>query len=131
MTKLPNSTENVLMKIAGTVFLIIGGIGIVLPLLPTTPFVLLALACYAKSSKTLYNWLIYNKWFGEYIKNWHDGKGLPVKTKILTIAFLFLTIGYSAAFVVPYLIGKAFLVIIAICVSIHILSFPTLKPNTG
>ena len=104
MIRIPNHTSEVLMKIAGTVFLVIGGAGVVLPLLPTTPFILLALACYAKSSKTLYNWLIYNKWFGEYIKNWHEGRGLPIKTKILTIAFLFLTIGYSAAFIVtpPY-----------------------------
>ncbi|MCD4844035.1 MAG: YbaN family protein [Methanosarcinales archaeon] len=99
------------MKITGTVFLIIGGVGIILPLLPTTPFLLLALTCYAKSSKRLYNWLLYNKWFGEYIKNWHEGRGIPVKTKILTIALLFLTMGYSVAFVVPSFIGKAFFIV--------------------
>ena len=131
MWELPNRTAKLVMKIIGTVFLIIGGMGIILPLLPTTPFLLLALACYAKSSERLYHWLLYNKWFGEYIKNWHEGRGIPVKTKILTIAFLFITIGYSTVYVVPFFIGKAFLIMIAICVSIHILSFPTSKPNVG
>jgi uncharacterized membrane protein YbaN (DUF454 family) len=111
MWELPNRTVELVIKITGTVFLIIGGVGIILPLLPTTPFLLLALACYAKSSKRLYNWLLYNKWFGEYIKNWHEGRGIPVKTKILTIALLFLTIGYSVAFVVPSFIGKAFFIV--------------------
>ena len=121
----------VLLRIAGTASLLIGCVGIVLPLLPTTPFLLLALACYARSSERWYHWLITNRWFGEYIKNWHEGKGIPMKTKILTIAFLILTIGYSAVVVVPFFIGKVILIIIAICVSIHVLSLPTLEPSAG
>jgi len=119
------------MRIAGTVCLVIGGVGIILPLLPTTPFLLLAAACYARSSERWYNWLTTNRWFGEYIRNWHDGRGIPMKTKILSIAFLVLTIGYSAAVVVPFIIGKVVLILIAVCVIAHILSFPTLEPDAG
>ena len=118
-----------LLKIAGTAFLIIGGVGIILPLLPTTPFLLLAAVCYARSSERWYNWLLYNRWFGSYIRNWHEGKGIPMRTKILSVVFLIMTIGYSAAFVVPFFIGKVALILIAVCVSVHILSFPTLEPD--
>ena len=120
-----------LLKIAGTAFLIIGGAGIILPLLPTTPFLLLAAVCYARSSERWYNWLIYNRWFGSYIRNWHEGKGIPMRTKILSVVFLTLTIGYSAAFVVPFFSGQVALILIAVCVIIHILSFPTLEPDAG
>ncbi len=118
-----------LLKIAGTAFMVIGGVGIILPLLPTTPFLLLAAVCYARSSERWYNWLLYNRWFGSYIRNWHEGKGIPMRTKILSVVFLIMTIGYSAAFVVPFFIGKVALILIAVCVSVHILSFPTLEPD--
>lgn len=131
MYERPGRAAGVLLRIAGTAFLIIGGVGIVLPLLPTTPFILLALTCYARSSERWYRWLLTNRWFGEYIRNWHEGKGIPMKTKVLSIGFLILTIGYSAVFVVPFVIGKALLILIAVCVSIHILSFPTLEPDAG
>jgi len=127
----PNRVAGLLLKIAGTAFLIIGSVGIVLPLLPTTPFLMLAAVCYARSSERWYRWLLYNRWFGSYIRNWHEGRGIPMKTKILSIAFLILTIGYSAAVVVPFFIGKVALILIAICVSMHILSFPTLEPDAG
>ena len=126
-----NWVDRILLKIAGTAFLIIGGVGIVLPLLPTTPFLLLAAVCYARSSEKWYNWLLHNRWFGSYVRNWREGKGIPMRTKILSVVFLTITIGYSAAFVVPFVIGKVVLVLIAVCVSVHILSFPTLEPDSG
>ena len=129
MCERPNRVVEMLLKIAGTAFLIIGGVGIILPLLPTTPFLLLAAVCYARSSERWYNWLLYNRWFGSYIRNWHEGKGIPMRTKILSVVFLIMTIGYSAAFVVPFFIGRVALILIAVCVSVHILSFPTLEPD--
>jgi len=125
----PNRAAGLLLKIAGTVFLVIGGVGIILPILPTTPFLLLAAVCYARSSERWYHWLLHNRWFGSYIRNWHEGKGIPMKTKVLSILFLILTLGYSVAFVVPFLIGKVALIIVAVCVSVHILSLPTLEPD--
>ena len=129
MYKRPNRAAVLFLKIAGTLSLIIGGAGIILPLLPTTPFLLLAAACYARSSERGYRWLLYNRWFGSYIRNWHEGKGIPMKAKALSILFLTLTMGYSAVVVVPFFIGKVALIIVAVCVSAHILSFPTLEPD--
>ena len=60
--------------IAGTVCLILGIIGIILPILPTTPFLLLAAGCYARSSERFYNWLLNNRILGSYIRNYREGK---------------------------------------------------------
>ena len=72
------------MITTGTFFVGLGIIGIFLPLLPTTPFLLLAAACYARSSKRFYNWLLNNKWFGNYIKNYRERKGIPLQIKIIS-----------------------------------------------
>ena len=113
--------------ITGTFFLGLGVLGIFLPLLPTTPFLLLAAACYARSSKRFYNWLLNNKWFGNYVKNYQEKKGLPLKVKILFISFLWITIIFSAVFIVHILFFRIILILIAIGVTIHILYIRTLK----
>ena len=89
-----------LLLISGTIFLILGVIGIIIPLLPTTPFLLLAVACYAKSSKKAYHWLMHNKYFGSYIKNYHEGKGITLNAKIITITILWSTILFSIIFII-------------------------------
>jgi uncharacterized membrane protein YbaN (DUF454 family) len=104
-----------------------GILGILLPLLPTTPFLLLAAACYAKGSKRFYNWLLNNKFFGKYIINYREGRGIPIKSKIATIILLWLTISYSVIFVVTIFIVQLLLILIAIGVTYHILTIKTLK----
>ena len=105
----------------------LGIIGIFMPVLPTTPFLLLAAACYARSSKKFYNWLLTNKWFGNYIRNYLQGKGIPIQVKILAITLLWLTIVLSVIFAVHSLFIRLLLILIAIGVTLHILSVPTLK----
>lgn len=116
-----------LFFIAGTVSLAIGTIGIVLPILPTTPLLLLALACYCRSSKRMTKWVLTNKYFGSYIRRYKEGKGIPIKTKIAAIATLWITISYSAFFIVNIWIVQLILFVIAIAVSIHILRLPTYR----
>jgi hypothetical protein len=113
--------------IAGSFFVGLGIVGIFLPVLPTTPFLLLAAACYARSSERFYNWLLYNKWFGNYIRNYREGKGVPLKVKVLAISFLWITIGSSVIFVIQVLLFRIILILIAIGITIHILSIRTLK----
>ena len=124
-----NQIVRALLIVAGTVSLVFAAIGIVLPLLPTTPLLLLSLACYCRSSERLYMWLINNRWFGEYIKNYREGKGIPLKTKVLTITVLWAAISVSALFFVPIFIAQIVLVAIAVAVSIHILRLPTYRKN--
>jgi uncharacterized membrane protein YbaN (DUF454 family) len=125
--KARGSWIRMLLIIAGTFFVALGIIGIFVPVLPTTPFLLLAAACYARSSRRFYGWLLNNKWFGNYIRNYIEGKGIPLKVKVITIALLWITIGTSVAFAVHILVIRLILVLIAIGVSIHVLSIRTLK----
>ena len=115
------------MIITGTFFVGLGVLGIFLPLFPTTPFLLLAAACYARSSRKFYDWLLNNKWFGNYIKNYRARKGVPLKVKVLSISFLWITIGYSVVFVVHIFLVRIILILIAMGVTTHILSMKTLK----
>jgi uncharacterized membrane protein YbaN (DUF454 family) len=117
----------ILLVIAGTVCVGLGIVGIFVPVLPTTPFLLLAAACYARSSQRFHSWLLNNKWFGSYIRNYLERKGITLRAKIITLSLLWITIGVSAAFAVETLALKLILGIIAIGVSIHILSLRTLK----
>ena len=80
----------------------------------------------ARSSKKFYNWLINNKIFGRFIKNYRAGKGIPLKIKIITVTALWITIGYSAIFAVDIFWVRIMLVIIAAGVTIHIIS---IKPK--
>jgi len=98
-----------------------------LPLLPATPFLLLAAACYIRSSERFYNWLINNKWLGSYIKNYLEGKGISLKAKVLSISLLWITIGYSVIFVVNIFSIRVILILIAIGVTIHLLFIRNLK----
>lgn len=119
-----------LLIVAGTIAVILGVIGIVLPVLPTTPFLLLAAACYVRASQRCYQWLITNRWLGDYIRNYREGRGIPLRTKIVVIACLWLTIGYSALWVVPVLPGKILLFGIAVGVTYHLtVGVKTLKPD--
>ena len=113
--------------LAGNFFVALGILGIFFPLLPTTPFLLLAAACYFRSSEKFYNRLMNNKWLGNYIKNYREKKSIPLKVKVLCLSFLWLTIGYSVLFVVNIFLLKVILILIAIGVTIHVLSFRTLK----
>ncbi|UCD39276.1 MAG: YbaN family protein [Fidelibacterota bacterium] len=111
----------------GSVSVGLGVIGIFLPLLPTTPFLLLAAACYIRSSDKFYRWLITNRWFGRYIRNYREKKGVPVTTKVVAISLLWITIGYSAVFAIDNWAIRILLGIIAIGVTIHLLVLKTLK----
>ncbi len=111
----------------GTIAVGLGLLGIFLPILPTTPFLLLAAACYTRSSQKFYCWLINNRWLGKYIKNYREKKGMPLKLKIYIISLLWITILASAIFFVDILVIRILLILIAIGVTIHISRIKTMK----
>lgn len=122
-----NSWVRRVLIVAGTIFIGLGIVGIFLPVLPTTPFLLLAAACYARSSERFYNWLLNHRWFGKYIRPYREGKGIPLKAKALSVSLIWLTILFSVIFVVHPLIVKVILIVIAMGVTIYLLSLPTLR----
>jgi len=120
---------NYLLIVLGSIFVVLGTIGVFVPVLPTTPFLLLAAACYGKGSKRLYNWLTNNRMFGKYIKNYREGKGIPLPTKIYALTLLWLSIGSSALFFIDNLWIRVLLLVIAICVTIHLITVKTASKN--
>jgi uncharacterized membrane protein YbaN (DUF454 family) len=114
------------LVIGGIFFVAVGALGIILPLLPTTPFLVLAAICFARSSERFHHWLLCNRWFGSYIKNYREGKGISLRHKIIVLSLLILTIGYSCIFVLNHIVGRIILLLILVGISIHILTIPTL-----
>ena len=109
-----------LLIAAGTVSTGLGIIGIFVPILPTTPFLLLAAACYMRSSERFYRWLTNNRVFGAYVRNYIEGRGMPMRIKVFTILLLWLTIGLSITFAVQNSVVRIILISIAIGVTVHI-----------
>ncbi|MFI3264348.1 MAG: YbaN family protein [Rikenellaceae bacterium] len=112
-----------LFIVLGTLSLMLGVLGIVLPLLPTTPFLLLSATLYMHSSPRLYDWLLGNKYLGQYIRNYREHKIIPLKAKIVSLLILWSTILCSICYIGEerfYI--QILLFFIAIGVSWHILS---------
>ena len=116
-----------LLVLLGSLSLVLGVSGIFLPVLPTTPFLLLSAALYMRSSARLYNWLLSHKHLGPYIKNFREHKAIPLKVKIVSVTMVWLTLLYCAAFVAWVWWMSVLFIAIAIGVTVHILHYRTLK----
>jgi len=114
-----------LLIAAGTISLSIGVIGIFIPLLPTTPLLLLSSYCYLKSSNRLYEKLINHKILGSYLHNYMKHKAIDKKTKIIAITTLWISLGISIL-IAPLLFVKVLLGLIGLGVTLHLLSLKTL-----
>ncbi|MBI9051598.1 MAG: YbaN family protein [Anaerolineaceae bacterium] len=124
------SIKRNLLIICGTLFIALAIVGILFPILPTTPFLLLAAYCYGRSSKRFYDWLMNNRVFGTYIRNYRAGLGIPLKQKIFSITLLWVSIGYSVIFVVDMWWLRILLLGIAVGVTIHLVSIKTYKAES-
>lgn len=118
----------IILVIIGSVSLILGLLGIFLPVLPTTPFLLLSAAVWVKASPRLYTWLINHRVFGEYIRNFRENRALPLRVKIISVSLLWATMSYCIIVVAS---GKLWLqmmlLTLAIAITWHILSYATLN----
>ncbi|MGD2201612.1 MAG: YbaN family protein [Candidatus Bathyarchaeota archaeon] len=111
--------------ILGTIAMVIGFIGLFLPVIPTTPLVILAAACYYRSSDRLHNWILRSKWFGDTVENYQAGKGLTKNNKIKAIVLMWAMITISVVFFVENFLIQLILLGIAITVSLYIIKLPT------
>lgn len=117
----------ILLIILGFISLVLGILGIFLPVLPTTPFLLLTAWCWLRSSDKLYIKLMNHRKLGPYISDFINEKSIPLRTKIWSITLLWITILLSIVFAVENIYIRILLFVIAIGVTIHILSFNTKK----
>lgn len=103
----------------------LGVIGIFLPVLPTTPFLLLAAACFVRSSRRFYLWLVGHKHLGPWIRDYLEGNGIPLKGKVYAIGLMWLSIGLSC-WLVPLFWARASMLVSAVLVTLYILRQKTL-----
>lgn len=116
-----------LYLVIGSLSLALGVLGIFLPLLPTTPFLLLTAFFYFRGSPRLYNRLLSHKRLGAYIRNFREHRALPLRTKILSLTLMWSSMLYGVFFHIPSIWLKGLMLLVAGGVTCHILSFKTLK----
>ena len=109
----------------GWLSVLLGVIGIFVPVLPTTPFVLLAAACFVRSSRRFYLWLVNHKHLGPWIRDYLEGNGIPLKGKVYAIGLMWASIGLSC-YLVPMPWARAFMLTSAVLVTLYILRQKTL-----
>jgi uncharacterized membrane protein YbaN (DUF454 family) len=113
--------------VIGTALVILGVVGMFVPLLPTTVFLLMAAWCYARSSERFHRWLLGNRLLGSYLTNYREGRGMRVREKAVTLGLLWASIGYSLAFLGLPPWGQLVLAAIALGVTAHILMLRTYR----
>ena len=118
-----------LLIFLGTVCVGLGVLGMFLPLLPTTVFLLMAAYCYSHSSERFHTWLINNRWFGGYIRNYKTGKGISMRQKVSTISVLWASIGFSIWAIDASIWIDLLLLAIAVGVTIHLVLIRTYRPE--
>ncbi|MGQ0542852.1 MAG: YbaN family protein [Blastocatellia bacterium] len=111
----------------GTVCVGLGVMGMFLPLMPTTVFLLIAAYCYSKSSDRFHNWLLNNRFLGKYIKSYKSGQGITIRQKVMTIAILWSSIGFSIWFVEGSFWLTLLLAAVAIGVTLHLVLLKTYR----
>ena len=109
----------------GWLSVVLGVIGIFVPVLPTTPFLLLAAACFVRSSRRFYLWLVNHRHLGPWIRDYLEGNGIPLKGKVYAIGLMWASIGLSC-YLVPMPWARAFMLTSAVLVTLYILRQKTL-----
>lgn len=117
------------LNLIGCIAVVLAVLGMFLPLLPTTPFLLLASACFIRGSERMHRWLMNNRLFGEYLRNIENRQGLPLRAKVLALALMWPSLGYSM-YIVDRPLVTALLLVTGTGVTVYLLRMKTLK-NDG
>lgn len=120
-----SATVRGLLVVCGTAAAGLGFLGVFVPVLPTTPFLLVAAFCYARSSQRLYDRLLATRGFGPLIREYRDHRTIPTRAKVLAVAMICITIGTTAWFAVPLVPVKVALGVVAVSVSFWLVSHPS------
>jgi uncharacterized membrane protein YbaN (DUF454 family) len=116
-----------LFFVAGVAALALGIAGIFLPVLPTTPLVLLAATCFARSYRPFHEWLVAHRLFGPIVREWHEHRSIPYRTKLFAIGMMAVALGNSIVFFVdpPWL--KAALTAFGVALGVYMYRLPSRK----
>jgi uncharacterized membrane protein YbaN (DUF454 family) len=117
----------IFLSIIGLISLGLGLVGIFLPVLPTTPFLLLSAALFLRSNKSLYDWLLNHPRLGPYVSNFMIHKSIPLRVKIISVSMVWITLLYCAVFVAEFWLLRLLFILLAAAITIHILSYKTLR----
>jgi uncharacterized membrane protein YbaN (DUF454 family) len=120
-------TLKLIYIIFGTVSLVFAFIGVVLPVIPTTPFVLLSAACYYKGSERLHGWLSRNEVFGPIIRDYEEHGGMRKATKIKALTIMWMAVLASALLILDTLTMRALVVLVAFIGTVSMLKIKTIK----
>ena len=120
-------TLKLIYNIIGTISLIFAFIGVVLPIIPTTPFVLLSAACYYKGSERLHSWLSHNEIFGPIIRDYEEHGGMRKATKIKALTMMWAAVLTSALLILDTLTMRALVVLIAVIGTVSMLRIKTIE----
>jgi uncharacterized protein len=115
--------------ILGVLLVILGIVGIFIPVIPTTPSFLAATWCFMKTSDRLYHWILYNRLFGKYLRNYVEGKGIPITIKIFLITLCWLMLAYSILYIFNNVVIDVMLVIIGVAITVQLLIEKTYKKD--
>lgn len=113
--------------IVGMVSVVLGVLGLFLPLLPTTPFLLLASACFARGSDRMHRWLLGHGVFGAYLRSYEEGRGIPLRGKLVAIIVLWISMGVSIAMCTQPVL-RASLAAIGAAVTLYLWKFVPTRP---
>jgi uncharacterized membrane protein YbaN (DUF454 family) len=125
ITRFKNKAVKVFLLFVGWLSVVLGVIGIFLPVMPTTPFLLLAAACFMRTSPKFYHWLVGHPRLGKYLVYYLEGKGLPLKAKVYTIATMAISMSVTCYFV-PVTAVRVLLPLVGVLVALYIVRQPTL-----
>jgi hypothetical protein len=124
-----NKFIRILLLGCGFLFTFLAILGALLPLLPTTPFLIVAAACFYRSSGKFYKMIMYNRYFGHYLRDYKSGKGIPLRVKIAALIFLWISTLVSVFLFIPYLWLEIVVIAVNIAVTVHLYLIPPHKPG--
>ena len=117
--------QRILLILTGWLAVVLGTLGVVLPVLPTTPFILLAAWCFARSSPRFHDWLLYRSWFGSYLRFWQKYKAMPPGVKPRAIVMILITFAVSL-WLTPMWWVRILLLVILVCLLIFMWRIPVI-----
>jgi len=129
--KFTRTVQKIILSTCGLLALLLGLLGAVLPLLPSTPFLLLAALCFYHGSTRLHNWIESLPWVGTQLILWREQRTVTVTVKRFALIYLWVVISASSIFYLTDTFHRLLLITLAIGVTLYLLRLKTLPKKTG